>query len=128
MAFMKLFSWSPEKDAETMVWLAESDEITNHDDLYYADKKVAIPSLAAQDWDVARSLWQVSEEQTKVQEPRKRFKKILKFKRFLSAIFYKIIYYRVINLLIRLNQSKNYIMEVGDHRCYKQNIASKKTF
>ena len=68
MTFMNLFSRSPEKGAETMVWLAESDEITNYNGLYYVDKKIGIPSLAAQDWDVARSLWKVSEEQTRVQE------------------------------------------------------------
>ncbi|WP_163099868.1 SDR family oxidoreductase [Peribacillus alkalitolerans] len=64
MAVMKMFSRSPEQGAETLVWLVESDDVTNHNGLYYSDKKVTIPTEIARDRNSASKLWQVSEEQT----------------------------------------------------------------
>jgi NAD(P)-dependent dehydrogenase (short-subunit alcohol dehydrogenase family) len=63
MAVMKMFSRSPEKGAETLVWLADSDEMTGHNGGYYADKQFTIPSAPAQNMDAAKRLWQISEEQ-----------------------------------------------------------------
>lgn len=40
MAVMKPFSRTPEKGAETLVWLAESTGFTNQSGYYYADKQV----------------------------------------------------------------------------------------
>jgi hypothetical protein len=54
---------SPEKGAETLVWLATSPEVEGISGVYFFDKSQKAPSLAAQDDDVARRLWQVSEEQ-----------------------------------------------------------------
>ncbi|MGE7765545.1 SDR family oxidoreductase [Peribacillus sp. NPDC096540] len=68
MAVMKLFSRSPEKGAETMVWLADSTDNTIHNGLYYTDKKVKTPSVIAQDWEIAKRLWKVSEAQTRLSE------------------------------------------------------------
>lgn len=64
MAVMRLFSRSPEKGAETMVWLADSDKINHETGLYYADKKVENPIEIAKDRDMAKRLWKVSIEQT----------------------------------------------------------------
>ena len=63
MAVMKLFSRSPEKGAETLVWLADSDEITSHNGYYYTDMQMTIPSVPAQNLDDTKRLWMVSEEQ-----------------------------------------------------------------
>ena len=63
MSVMNLFSRSPEKGAETLVWLADSDEITSHNGRYYADMQITIPSVPAQNMDAAKRLWEVSKEQ-----------------------------------------------------------------
>lgn len=63
MAVMKIFSRTPEKGAETLVWLADSDEVTDHSGLYYADMEVATPSVQAQNIDSAKKLWKISEDQ-----------------------------------------------------------------
>ncbi|WP_276352079.1 SDR family NAD(P)-dependent oxidoreductase [Cohnella caldifontis] len=64
MAAMKRFSRSPEQGAETLVWLADSDGMTERNNgCYYKDKQIAVPSPAARDSDAARRLWAVSEEQ-----------------------------------------------------------------
>lgn len=68
MAVMKMFSRTPEKGAETLVWLADSDEITNHNGLYYTDMKMTIPSEQAQNIDTAKRLWEISEEQIRHSE------------------------------------------------------------
>lgn len=56
-------SRSPEKGAETLVWLAVSPEVANVSGTYFFDMKPKTPSPAAQDRDAARRLWQVSEQQ-----------------------------------------------------------------
>lgn len=63
MAVMKMFSRSPEKGAETLIWLADSDEIAGHNGRYYTDMQITIPSVPAQNMDSAKRLWEVSEEQ-----------------------------------------------------------------
>ncbi len=64
MAAMKPFSRTPEKGAETLIWLAESTEFTNHSGYYYADKQIGKMSEAALDKDAAKRLWDISEKQT----------------------------------------------------------------
>lgn len=64
MACMKPFSRTPEQGAETLVWLAESPEVTGQNGCYYADKELRTPSEAARDLKSAKRLWAVSEEQT----------------------------------------------------------------
>ncbi|MCJ8009325.1 SDR family NAD(P)-dependent oxidoreductase [Lederbergia wuyishanensis] len=64
MAVMRLFSRTPEKGAETMVWLAETEEVSQQTGLYYADKKVESPTEIAKDRDIAKQLWEISEAQT----------------------------------------------------------------
>ncbi|MBA2937548.1 SDR family NAD(P)-dependent oxidoreductase [Paenibacillus sp. CGMCC 1.16610] len=64
MAVMKRFSRPVEKGAETLVWLADSNEISRESGKYYVDMKEATPTVAAQSEEIARKLWEVSERQT----------------------------------------------------------------
>ncbi|WP_067137432.1 SDR family oxidoreductase [Microtetraspora malaysiensis] len=64
MLVMRPFSRSPEKGAETLVWLTDSADVPESGEIYFADKRSKAPSGAAQDPDAARRLWEVSEEQT----------------------------------------------------------------
>ncbi|WNQ10784.1 SDR family oxidoreductase [Paenibacillus aurantius] len=65
MAVMKRFSRTPEKGAETLVWLADSNEINGESGRYYFDMKEAIPTAPASSREAARKLWEVSESQTR---------------------------------------------------------------
>ncbi|WP_373876429.1 SDR family oxidoreductase [Paenibacillus spongiae] len=65
MAVMKRFSRTPEKGAETLVWLADSDEMNVSNGRYYRDMQRTIPSVPAQNEDAAKRLWTISEEQTR---------------------------------------------------------------
>jgi NAD(P)-dependent dehydrogenase (short-subunit alcohol dehydrogenase family) len=65
MAVMKWFSQSPEKGAETLVWLADSNEMNISNGGYYKDKQSTIPSMPAQNKDAAKRLWEVSESQVR---------------------------------------------------------------
>jgi NAD(P)-dependent dehydrogenase (short-subunit alcohol dehydrogenase family) len=64
MAIVRPFSRTPEKGAETLVWLADAAEV-GPSGAYYQDRKQVTPTEAARDGEVARRLWQVSQEQTK---------------------------------------------------------------
>lgn len=55
---------SPEKGAETLVWLAQSQEAAGQSGGYYMDKRLEQTSAAAQDMESARRLWEASERQT----------------------------------------------------------------
>jgi NAD(P)-dependent dehydrogenase (short-subunit alcohol dehydrogenase family) len=65
MRIAHLFARTPDKGAETLVWLADSAEVAHSSGGYFLDKREVTPSRAAQDMDSARRLWQVSEEQTR---------------------------------------------------------------
>jgi NAD(P)-dependent dehydrogenase (short-subunit alcohol dehydrogenase family) len=56
------FARSPEKGAETLVYLATSPEVQGASGGYYFDCKLTQPSPAAQDDNAAEHLWQVSEK------------------------------------------------------------------
>jgi NAD(P)-dependent dehydrogenase (short-subunit alcohol dehydrogenase family) len=58
----KTFAISPEKGAETIVYLASSDEVATANGLYYYKCRPATPTKEAQDDDSARRLWQESEK------------------------------------------------------------------
>ena len=66
MALTRPFARSTTKGAETLVWLADSEEAGAVNGAYLVDRRRVTPSPAAQDRDAARRLWQVSEEQTRV--------------------------------------------------------------
>jgi NAD(P)-dependent dehydrogenase (short-subunit alcohol dehydrogenase family) len=64
MAISRPFARSPEKGAETLVWLVDADEAGNVTGGYFSDLRRVSPSIAAQDAETARRLWEVSEQQT----------------------------------------------------------------
>jgi NAD(P)-dependent dehydrogenase (short-subunit alcohol dehydrogenase family) len=55
--FMKIFAITPEKGAETIVYLASSEEAAKTSGLYYYKCKPAEPSKVAQDDEAAERLW-----------------------------------------------------------------------
>jgi len=55
--FMKHFALSPEKGAETIVYLASSDDVAKTSGLYFYKCKPVEPSKLAQDDAVAERLW-----------------------------------------------------------------------
>ena len=63
MAIAKPFSRTPEKGAETLVWLADSPD-AGPSGAYFTDLKPVKPTAAGQDAEMARLLWEVSEKQT----------------------------------------------------------------
>jgi NAD(P)-dependent dehydrogenase (short-subunit alcohol dehydrogenase family) len=65
MAITRPFARSPQKGAETLVWLADDEDAGQLNGGYVVDRRAVTPSPAAQDVDAARRLWQVSEEQTR---------------------------------------------------------------
>jgi NAD(P)-dependent dehydrogenase (short-subunit alcohol dehydrogenase family) len=65
MALSRPFARNALKGAQTLVWLVDSDEAGKTSGGYFFDLRQVAPSAAAQDSEVARRLWQVSEEQTR---------------------------------------------------------------
>ena len=70
MTMLKPVARSPEKGAETLVWLATSPEAATVNGGYYFDKGHVLPSAEAQNMDTARRLWEVSEAQCASPRPR----------------------------------------------------------
>jgi NAD(P)-dependent dehydrogenase (short-subunit alcohol dehydrogenase family) len=66
MVVARAFSRTPEHGARTLVWLADSSEPEGHSGRYFADEKLASPTRAGQDMEIAARLWELSEEQTHV--------------------------------------------------------------
>ena len=64
MAAIKPFARTPEKGAETLVWLADSPDVSGENGGYFVDKRRTLPSAEAQDLDTAKRLWEVSRRQT----------------------------------------------------------------
>jgi NAD(P)-dependent dehydrogenase (short-subunit alcohol dehydrogenase family) len=58
-----LFARKPEQGADTLVWLADSPEVSGISGAYFVDRREVRPSPAARDDAAAERLWQVSEEQ-----------------------------------------------------------------
>ncbi len=65
MVIIAPFSRSPRKAAQTLVWLADSPEVSTQSGGYYEDQALAVSSRQAQDPTLARRLWEVSEEQVR---------------------------------------------------------------
>jgi retinol dehydrogenase 14 len=59
-----LFMRTPEQGAETSVWLASSPEVEGVTGRYFADKTARRSSKRSYDTELARRLWQVSEQLT----------------------------------------------------------------
>ncbi|HVH65162.1 MAG TPA: SDR family oxidoreductase [Candidatus Acidoferrum sp.] len=64
MAFARPFGRSAEKGAETLVWLADSEEAGAVSGGYFFDQHEVTPTPAARDRDAARRLWEISDAQT----------------------------------------------------------------
>jgi NAD(P)-dependent dehydrogenase (short-subunit alcohol dehydrogenase family) len=65
MTLVRPFARSPQKGADTLVWLADSPEVAGRSGGYYADRRLHTTSAAAGDAGAAGRLWEVSEEQTR---------------------------------------------------------------
>jgi NAD(P)-dependent dehydrogenase (short-subunit alcohol dehydrogenase family) len=63
MTIIAPFARSPRKAAQTLVWLADSSDVSTQSGGYYEDQALAVSSRQAQDPMLARRLWEVSEEQ-----------------------------------------------------------------
>jgi len=65
MTMLRPFARTPERGADTLVWLADSPDVASETGGYFADRRRVAPSAAAQDAAAARRLWEVSEQQTR---------------------------------------------------------------
>jgi NAD(P)-dependent dehydrogenase (short-subunit alcohol dehydrogenase family) len=65
MAISRPFARSPQKGAQTLVWLVDSEDASDLNGAYVFDRRSVPPSPAAQNVETARRLWQVSEAQTR---------------------------------------------------------------
>jgi NAD(P)-dependent dehydrogenase (short-subunit alcohol dehydrogenase family) len=65
MMAIRPFSRSVEHGAETLVWLADSPEVSQQNGGYFVDMRRERPSSAARDEQAARRLWELSESQTR---------------------------------------------------------------
>jgi NAD(P)-dependent dehydrogenase (short-subunit alcohol dehydrogenase family) len=70
MALSRPFARSVTKGAETLVWLADSEEAGAVNGGYFYDMRPITPAPPARDADAARRLWEISEAQTKTTAPR----------------------------------------------------------
>jgi retinol dehydrogenase 12 len=55
---------SPERGADTIVYLASSPEVADQTGGYYVKRRRREPSAAARDDTAARELWEISEKLT----------------------------------------------------------------
>ncbi len=60
---MMWFARTPEKGAETLVWLADTANKNLENGRYYVDKRVGTLSAQARNVEAAKKLWEASEEQ-----------------------------------------------------------------
>jgi hypothetical protein len=65
MTILRPVARSPEKGAETLVWLATSPDVANVSGVYFFDQEQRPPSPEAQDRETARRLWEISERQVR---------------------------------------------------------------
>ncbi|WP_223594119.1 SDR family NAD(P)-dependent oxidoreductase [Neobacillus bataviensis] len=66
MAVMNLFSRKPEEGADTLIWLAEMKVVSWLNGKYCADRQLQKPTEVAADRELAKRLWEISEEQVGV--------------------------------------------------------------
>ena len=62
--FSMIFARTPQKGAETLVWLANTSDDSIQSGKFYFDKKVKKPNPQALDPDIVNRLWSISEELT----------------------------------------------------------------
>ena len=68
LALFRLFATTPEKGAETSVYLASSPEVEGVSGKYYVNKRPVASSEASYDEVSAKGLWRISEELTGLSE------------------------------------------------------------
>jgi NAD(P)-dependent dehydrogenase (short-subunit alcohol dehydrogenase family) len=68
MTMGKPFARSAKKGADTLVWLADAEDVAGQSGYYFMDRSRVTPSQQARDADEARRLWELSEEQTRISE------------------------------------------------------------
>ena len=66
MTILRPVARSPEKGAETLVWLVTSPDVANVSGVYFFDQEQKPPSPEAQDTETAGRLWEISERQCAV--------------------------------------------------------------
>jgi hypothetical protein len=66
MTVLKPVSRSPQKGADTLVWLATSPDVANVSGGYFFDQQQRPPSPEAEDTETAGRLWEISERQCAV--------------------------------------------------------------
>jgi NAD(P)-dependent dehydrogenase (short-subunit alcohol dehydrogenase family) len=64
ITLVRPFARSPQRGAETLVWLADSPDVSSESGGYFVDRRRATPSASARDAEAAGRLWEVSERQT----------------------------------------------------------------
>src|SRR5437879_3233606 len=65
MAITRPFARSPQKGAETLIWLVDAEEAGELNGAYVFDSRPVSPSPAALNIETGRQLWRVSAEQTR---------------------------------------------------------------
>ena len=63
MTAIRPFLRKPDKGAETLVWLADSEEAGAENGGYFIDCKRAQPEPPARDMESAQRLWELTEQQ-----------------------------------------------------------------
>ncbi len=63
MTLARPFARSPQRGADTLVWLVDSPDVSDENGGYFVDRKRVEPSAAARDDAAARRLWELSESQ-----------------------------------------------------------------
>jgi NAD(P)-dependent dehydrogenase (short-subunit alcohol dehydrogenase family) len=69
MALSRPFARTPDRGADTLVWLLDAPDAAGETGGYFVDRRRQAPSAAGLDADAARRLWEVSEEQTRPVSP-----------------------------------------------------------
>jgi NAD(P)-dependent dehydrogenase (short-subunit alcohol dehydrogenase family) len=64
VTIVRPFLLSPERGADTIVYLASSPDVAGQSGGYYVKRQRREPSAAARDNDAARKLWEISQEMT----------------------------------------------------------------
>jgi NAD(P)-dependent dehydrogenase (short-subunit alcohol dehydrogenase family) len=65
MTLARPFARSTTRGADTLVWLADSAEVSSQSGGYFANRQRKLPSPAAQDAAAAHRLWELSERETR---------------------------------------------------------------
>jgi NAD(P)-dependent dehydrogenase (short-subunit alcohol dehydrogenase family) len=68
--FAQAFALSPEKGADSIIYLASSPEVANTTGAYFVNRKITEPSQAARDDEAAKRLWVESESLAGAQSQR----------------------------------------------------------